>query len=361
MKKGLTGVKKTLINLSLVGASLLIAALIAEVLVRVFWAAPGFKYPQTHHIKDPVLGWVMEPNQQAYTYDIPVTINSHGLRDDEFTIAKPDNTVRILVLGDSVTFGVLVGNDETYSNVLESMLNNAAADSTRYEVINSGVQRYYTFQQLDYLRDYGVNFDPDLVILGYYINDLGFKPETWTRDYEKTREKYASYLWTKVPWLMYVYKNSALINLVRERVIRMIASSKPRKTAQEQLLEGVVDDSVVAKIEAARKDLAEMKKIGDEHGFQVLVVAFPGVNQVIMDFPNAKYPGFVREIAEELGMPFVDLLPVFKEHYDGDIRSLYFRYNGHPNKTGHRLAAEAIYQALLEKKLLQPKEIAKTN
>ncbi len=360
MKNGLSGVKKTLLNLSLVGVSLLVAALIGEVLVRIFWAAPGFKYPQTLHEKHPVLGWVMKPNQHAYTYNIPVTTNSHGLRDDEFTEAKPDKTVRILVLGDSVTFGVLVGNDETYSNVLERMLN-AEADSVRYEVINTGVQRYYTFQELDYLREYGVKFQPDLVVVGYYINDLGFKPETWTRDYEKTREKHASYLWTKVPWLMYIYKNSALSNLVRDRIIRMIRSTKQKKNTQTRLLTGELDEGVLKKIEGARQDLAAMKKLGDEHGFPVLIAAFPGVNQVIKDFPNAKYPQFVREIADELGMPFVDLLPDFKEHYDGDIRSLYFRYNGHPNKTGHELAAKAIFKAIAEKKLLQRKEIAKTN
>jgi len=287
----------------------------------------------------------MIPNQRSFTYSIPVWVNSLGLRDDEVPTENTGKKRRILILGDSVTYGVLVAGDETYANQLEAMLNGEQSDLS-YEVINAGVQRYYTYQELDYLRLRGLQLEPDIVILGYYINDLGIRPKTWHRDYEKSREKVMSQIWQKAPFLMHIFKNSALVSFVRDRYFRLRNAMKRKKNTQEKLLHGIRDVGIEKKIAVAREYITEFKQLGREHNFKFMIVAFPGVNQVINDSPNAIYPGFVQQISHELNVPFVDLLPYYKAHYDGDIRSLYFRYNGHPNRIGHRIAAETIKEKL---------------
>lgn len=56
-----------------------------------------------------------------------VRINSRGFRDYEYTIEKPQNTYRIIVLGDSFTFGLGVELNETYPKLLEESINNVSA------------------------------------------------------------------------------------------------------------------------------------------------------------------------------------------------------------------------------------------
>ena len=44
-------------------------------------------------------------------------------------------------------------------------------------MINAGVPAYDTWQVAIYLREYGAHFSPDLVIIGFYANDITPRPE----------------------------------------------------------------------------------------------------------------------------------------------------------------------------------------
>jgi len=97
-------------------------------------------------------------------------LNKIGFRDREFSLEAPKNTVRILVLGDSFTFGNGVKDfNMTYPKKLEEILNNNS--SVDFEVINAGVGGSNTEDQLILLKTKGIAFNPDIVMLGYYIND----------------------------------------------------------------------------------------------------------------------------------------------------------------------------------------------
>jgi len=191
-----------------------------------------------------------------------------------------------------------------------------------------------------------LKFDPDIVILGYYINDLGVRPKSWQRDYENEREKVMTRLWQKIPALMKVFKNSALVSLVRDRYFRLSYAIKGKRSTEAKLLSGIHDKQIDMWISTAHQYIAEIDKMAKAHGFKFLVVAFPGANQVLNNYPNTIYPNFVEEITKQLKLPYVNLIPAFKEHFDGDIRSLYFRFNGHPNKKGHQIAANKIREKL---------------
>src|SRR5437773_910414 len=73
---------------------------------------------------DPLVYWRLKPNQNCYTKvnHKPVYVNSRGTRGPEFQTAKPANTIRILSLGDSKTFGWGLSEAESYSGLLENML-----------------------------------------------------------------------------------------------------------------------------------------------------------------------------------------------------------------------------------------------
>ena len=97
--------------------------------------------------------------------------NSKGFRNNkEFDYDKPKDVIRILSIGDSFTAGYRVGQNETYSYLLQKSLNEAQ-DSVRYEVMVSCVQN--PLQGLEYLSKYGLKYKPDIVLLGITLgNDL---------------------------------------------------------------------------------------------------------------------------------------------------------------------------------------------
>lgn len=116
---------------------------------------------------DPKLYWKLKPNQGCYTKidHKPVHINSHGTRGPDFETAKPVNTIRILSLGDSRTFGWGLAQEETYSGRLQQLLQQQRGRMRNVEVINAGVNAWSYAQMLVYFRDTALPYKPDVVIL----------------------------------------------------------------------------------------------------------------------------------------------------------------------------------------------------
>src|SRR5260370_1025014 len=69
---------------------------------------------------------------------VPVAINSLGLRGDEVSVPKPPRTIRIVAVGDSITFGYGIPVEDTYAKILERCLNQGVFGGARYEVLNGG-------------------------------------------------------------------------------------------------------------------------------------------------------------------------------------------------------------------------------
>lgn len=98
-------------------------------------------------------------------------INSAGFRDREYPHAKDRDTFRIVVLGDSFTDQLEIPTRQLYHEVLERKLNSTAI--RRFEVINLGVAGFGTAQEYLTLKCYGLQYNPDLVILAFYVgNDI---------------------------------------------------------------------------------------------------------------------------------------------------------------------------------------------
>ena len=100
-------------------------------------------------------------------------INSWGHRSDqEYTLEKPKGKLRILVLGESMTVGPGIENVEnTYPKKLEYYLNEKL-QLPQFEIINTGHPGWNTDTQLYDLFINGFKFQPDMVFLGYYHNDI---------------------------------------------------------------------------------------------------------------------------------------------------------------------------------------------
>lgn len=99
--------------------------------------------------------------------DLIIETNSIGLRHPELE-QKTAGELRILVLGDSITFGDYLPFDETYSALLEQRL---AGGPGRIRVINAGVPGASASDELYHYLEIRDAVDPDLVLLAMYLND----------------------------------------------------------------------------------------------------------------------------------------------------------------------------------------------
>lgn len=130
-------------------------------------------------VYDTQLGWSPKKSSQAVMYDgTIVTFNTSGARGlKEYSIEKPLGKQRILVIGDSFTFGEQVNDAETFSAVLESKLPNI-------EVMNFGVHGYGIDQMLLNFERQAALYKPDVVVFAFIFDDFmrGFLS---FRDYQK--------------------------------------------------------------------------------------------------------------------------------------------------------------------------------
>ena len=98
---------------------------------------------------------------------IQPTINSKGYRDKEHAITKPTDRVRMLILGDSMTFGWGLADDEIYPKLLADLA------GPRVETIVLAQNGWSTADELEALRREGLDYTPDIVVIGVVTNDAG--------------------------------------------------------------------------------------------------------------------------------------------------------------------------------------------
>jgi lysophospholipase L1-like esterase len=154
-------------NFTLLLISICFVLLSCEFGIRFWKKAWPFERPlrvQKHlTARDLPLRWRFSPSD---------TRNSLGLRNRE-VVKKKAGTYRILFLGDSLVWSGETNSGKLYTEVLERRLNSLSQNnSDAYEVINAGVPGYTTYQELEFLKIYGLDMEPDLVILGFVFNDL---------------------------------------------------------------------------------------------------------------------------------------------------------------------------------------------
>jgi hypothetical protein len=159
-------------NLALVLAGVAMAFLIAEAAVRLGGLAKVSLYTW-----DAYRGWGLKPGASGWQRDEGagfVSVNGAGFRGPEWTIAKPPDTLRVAVVGDSFTEAPQVAYGQTFCAVAEHALGGCKGlGGRRVQVMNFGTDAYGTAQELVTLRRHAWQYSPDLVVLAFFSgNDL---------------------------------------------------------------------------------------------------------------------------------------------------------------------------------------------
>jgi lysophospholipase L1-like esterase len=300
---------------------------------------PGFGYT------------LMKPGSRYKWQNIPVEVNSRGLRGPETTYEKPANTFRILNLGDSIAMGWGVRQEETYGRQLEHQLNGLANDNLSYEVINAGVPGWNLANELAYLEAEGLKYEPDLILL-----DLTLVNDIYGKNALKKHRRPAIFEWLRVNTYFWPFLTVQLqwLQARAEGQERLSEIDPPTKPGAYFPL-----DSQAKQWTEAWNRILDMNRLAEENHARLALLLFPLEFQVLDKNYTTLPQDHLTAKAAEAGIPVVDLLPVFQEacqEKSGEACKLEDRYLFadvwmHPSAYGHKLAAnetKAFLAKLLE-------------
>ncbi len=353
------------------------AAIIAELGLRLIgFSRPDFYVPDLdrgHALRPGASGWFTDEGR-AY-----VEVNSDGLHDREHRKAKPANTLRVAVLGDSFAEAKQVPLEDNFGSVLEREL--AKCDRLRgkkVEVLNFGVAAYGTVQELVTLRERVWQYSPDIVVLAFYSgNDVTDNAARWSRDRKSPVFVRRGDNWIlddsfrNLPSFQHAYaRQSSLPTRIRDysRLLQLIESVRrlvsPEGTvvAEEdrRMYRPPVDSDLREGWEATEYTLATMNREVQAHHAMFLLVTLSNSIQVYPD-PRvreafAKRVGVVdlfypehrlSSFAKAQGIDLLCLAEPFQRYADSHRMFLHGFKNaimgyGHWNREGHRLAGTMI-------------------
>ncbi len=272
--------------------------------------------------------WYDRPRWDYFDADgcIGIQINSLGFRDEDFPAQKPGNEYRILAVGDSFTFGPGVLVQDTWVQQLEGMLH--AKHQTPVQVINAGFATgsHYPPGYVDWIQNHGLGLQPDVVIIGFCLNDMGPIPML-------------GYVVPELqPWLGGA---SAILNQIQYQLAE--------RQSRQRSYHASTDASVLVKDRPkawneTQQALREIKQHLDAKGVRMLVPIFPMLSMLGDNYPYLGLHKMVREFCAAEGIECVDLLPDFRGL---DDRELWVHpTDQHPNPEGNRIIAQGILRYL---------------
>lgn len=286
---------------------------------------------------DPQLYWRLKPNQQCSTKvdRKPVQINSHGTRGPEFSIAKPANTIRILLLGDSRTFGWGLSEDETYSARLQKLLQAEVGNAAKVEVINAGVNAWSYPQMAVYLREHGLEFSPDIIVLA--------DANLWTQFSEQSSPEFVKSFLRRV-WLKNFLRQFAIYHYfveiqLRDYYERHRSKFIPVDPKQDLLFKEEQQADPDAVFRHAIENICQLSQI---KGIQPILISLPTEG----DWKLTETPAPLRAkrlVAKKTGVPLVEMSDIIQSKNE----ILYLDADPvHFNARGNELIAISLFETL---------------
>ena len=266
---------------------------------------------RSHH---PGQGHQHGPHRDAALYGTHIRTNALGLREErEVALQAAPDTRRVLLLGDSITLAWGVDWTDSYGQVLEASLEERS--ELDFEVLNAGVGNYNS-QALAAAWQRYAQLEPDVVVVGFYINDI----------------EHIAYPSPVAAWFMarlYLYP------FFHRRILALFAQD------YRSFYDGLYADPALADRLVA--DLGGLLDQVEDQGIPAVFVNIPELHS----FEGAPFPQ-VRELIEQRVLTghdacYADLLPHFAGH---EPTSLWVSpEDHHPNAAGHDIMARGIMAA----------------
>lgn len=360
-------------------------------------------YPFGCSRRHPILHHSYAPNcifrTKTDEFDIEYRYSSLGLRDKERILPKPKNFKRMIMLGDSFTEGAGVNSQNTFSAILEKEL---STPNQRVEVVNAGISGYSPLLEYLYLREYGLELDPDAVILNINVTDLienekfhlmaqknklgevialstpgrHFLP-SFMRFYLWNHSRLYAHLQQKtIPRLLKMYWTIKIKLLspgtpISPAISLSVPSSATINNPFTLSLNPESADRYTGALGSIQQDIQSISELLRKHNIRFLVVLQPHGYHVsksewkegkkFYQLPEDKIidePFFedIKKYADGLQLDFLNLTQAFREK-ENLSSGLYYPYDGHWTVVGQQLAAlnlkPVIESILFQKKAIQ--------
>jgi lysophospholipase L1-like esterase len=277
------------------------------------------------------------PGIKAYHEGVWVNINEDGFRDRRYPLEKGENTVRIVGLGDSLMFGQGASQDSLYLTVLEYKLNNAYPD-LEIEAINTGVPGYNTAIEVETLKEKGLKYAPDIVVLGFLNND------NCLPHFIREKNDYftfgRSYLYEQVSIRLRVLKKPKYEHLP------LLSHANYHKCDTEQVPDAYrsfVGEKMV------EKSIRELSRLSREYAFSVVVVFWEMPTKPVLDL--VREMGFDHYIIERRLKEYIQSegIPSYRK-----VGLFLQKDRVHPSSFTHRLIGGWLFEYFEENNILEP-------
>ncbi len=278
-------------------------------------------------------------------YDVSITTNEDGFRDDPIQIKQGP---RIVLLGDSFTFGYGVDRPFIFADLLERQLGT--------EILNTASGGFDLIHQVQWLKHYGKKYSPDLIIYMLYLGNDLVGNWRWERKNgniaSSDRPTVRSHRDIKIVTLLKILRHRLFFRRVNQKW----------KLPDEYLALTAKNLSPTAQrdYEYSKTLTAELVEETKKINTPLLVVLIPYKTMVqsddqaelanqIANFdllydlgqPNRTVAAWLHE----LKIPFLDLTPEMKKL--PDTQTLYYQKDGHLTRNGHRAVAAILRNFLI--------------
>ncbi len=301
-------------------------------------------------------------------------VNSLGLRGREVPAEKPANGYRIVMLGDSFTMGMGVGDDQTFSVLLEGELKpTVAACGRSIEVLNAGVDSYAPVLSFLQLKRDLWPLKPDMVVLNLDVSDLvqesayrreavrGPDGEIVAVPIRRGRESLIDRIrtWTERHLFFTraaLFYANRLLNYRNVNITVRDVVTQANAEIVAHTLSGDVDRS--EQWRAIFDSIVKMKAFCENHGVEFILTVYPWAHQVSdTEWIPGRYTfmprnavasdkslNTVHELSASNNIQLIDLFPAFRAYKGHD--ALYYSHDQHWTPAGHRVVADGIAEQL---------------
>jgi hypothetical protein len=272
---------------------------------------------------------VIVRNHHLAPGDVRIRTNALGFRDRDLPGRRRPGEVRALVLGDSITFAGYLPAEQTYVERAEHYLN--ATDGTRrFEVVNAGIGGAGLREQVDLLEEKGLGIGPDVVVVGFYMNDsqppFGFAQQLGSRGWLRRNSMVAETVYRKLKLRGWVREHGTAIDWGRH------VDAHAWRTRREEFL---------ALAHVARFDWGAA---WEQEPWNNIDRELARLASLSAEFVEDRPQRLLEEKARARGFHYRDLLPLFREHADGDFLLDWC----HPGPRAHDLVGRELAALLRE-------------
>ncbi|GEM_PF-3333288 len=295
------------------------------------------------------------PNQKGReklldSYDVFYEINSLSLRHGELPAQLPD-AFRILVLGDSQTFGQGIDQDRTFSAVLQELLNSSGS-AIRYQVFNGGVNGYGTFDELCKLKRLAPVLKPSLVVAVAHVDNALVMDEgnDLMNNYKKLHDSGTAALKrsdralvAQSPKIAFFADHShlyGLLSAIKGKLTRHPTFVDEVREYGRTSRQSPQHRSIWDQTRAAFIDMARVLETQQTKG-KLIILHLPGLASLELDDQSA-----LDELMQTR-LTVISTYPSLQKLRAGETMLLRFRGDAHYNVAAHEVIGRALYEGLV--------------